>query len=146
MNIDRTLLIKEPWISLICSRDKTWEIRRQGTSVREWIGLTASGSGTVQGTAHLKDVHGPYSAADLAAHEDLHQVPNDWLLGYAGERVSRPSIETSENRSRLYRKVLPVVASSEAKRQFLTFAFGLCIRRPSRIPMSVGNSGWLTPC
>jgi hypothetical protein len=85
MGIDRTLLIKEPWIGLICTREKTWEIRRRDTRVRGWIGLTASGSGTVLGVANLKDVHGPYSTADLSAHEDLHRVPSEWLQDYAGD-------------------------------------------------------------
>lgn len=49
------LFIKEPWISLILSGKKTWEIRSSNTSIRGRIALIASGTGTVVGYADIVD-------------------------------------------------------------------------------------------
>ena len=42
---DRNLMVKEPWISLLLSGEKVWELRRSSTKVRGRVGLTLSGSG-----------------------------------------------------------------------------------------------------
>jgi ASCH domain len=41
------LIIDEPWISLIVSGEKTWEMRSRNTNVRGRIGLIRKGSKTV---------------------------------------------------------------------------------------------------
>ncbi|MBD8246954.1 ASCH domain-containing protein [Xanthomonas campestris] len=40
------LVIDEPWISLILSGQKTWEMRSRATSIRGRIALIKKGSGT----------------------------------------------------------------------------------------------------
>ena len=47
------LIIDEPWISLIVSGEKSWEMRSRDTYVRGRIGLIRKGSKTVIGLADL---------------------------------------------------------------------------------------------
>ncbi len=47
------LLIRQPWIDLILSGKKTWEIRGSRTKIRGTIGLIQSTSGLIVGTADL---------------------------------------------------------------------------------------------
>ena len=61
----RALLIRRPWIDMILSGTKTWEIRGSRTSIRGRIGLIASGSGTVMGVCDLVDCLGPLSATEF---------------------------------------------------------------------------------
>jgi hypothetical protein len=49
----RGLVIDEPWISLIISGEKTWEMRSRNTLVRGRIALIRKGSKTVIGTVDL---------------------------------------------------------------------------------------------
>ena len=81
--VSRTLLVKEPWVSLILDGTKTWEMRRSATSVRGLIGLTPSGSGEVVGTAVLSAVHGPFAVAELDDHIEQHRVDREFLADYA---------------------------------------------------------------
>ena len=71
----RALVIAEPWISLILSGRKTWEMRTRGTTIRGTIGLIRKGSGHIVGTAELVDSLPPLDAAGLAAHNDRHGIP-----------------------------------------------------------------------
>jgi len=47
------LIVDEPWISLIISGKKTWEMRSRNTLVRGSIALIRKGSKTVIGIADL---------------------------------------------------------------------------------------------
>jgi hypothetical protein len=47
------LIIKAPWIDLILSGQKTWEIRGSNTKIRGKIALIQSGTGLIMGTAEL---------------------------------------------------------------------------------------------
>jgi hypothetical protein len=70
------LLVREPWVSLLCQGTKTWELRGSRTHKRGRIALAAAGTGGwVVGGATLVGCHGPLSAAQLAAAEALHCVP-----------------------------------------------------------------------
>src|SRR5438876_7688725 len=51
----KALIIDEPWISMIVSGQKTWEMRSRNTQVRGRIGLIRKGSKTVIGLADLVD-------------------------------------------------------------------------------------------
>lgn len=79
----RTLLIREPWVSMIIGGDKTWELRRSSTRVRGVVGLTPSGSGEIAGRADLVAVHGPFAPKDLREHHDKHRVGDEFLDDYA---------------------------------------------------------------
>lgn len=47
------LIIKSPWIDLILTGKKTWEIRGSNTSIRGTIALIKSGSALILGTVDL---------------------------------------------------------------------------------------------
>ncbi len=67
--------MREPWVSLLVSGAKTWELRGSATHIRGRVALAAAGTGTVVGGATLVACHGPLSAAQLAASEHKHCVP-----------------------------------------------------------------------
>jgi hypothetical protein len=78
----RALVIRDPWVSLILSGEKTWEMRRKDTARRGSIALIKSGSGTIVGVADLVDVLGPFNDAEIVATVEHHRVPllqiDDW--------------------------------------------------------------------
>lgn len=77
MIIERALIIREPWISLILSGEKTWEMRTNWTSVRGWIALARKGTNTIAGLAYLSDCRPPLSALTYDQYFDFHQIPPD---------------------------------------------------------------------
>lgn len=70
----RGLVVRDPWIGLILSGTKTWELRSRATRFRGRFGLIRSGSGLVLGEAKLVDVLGPFSGGDLAASDERHRA------------------------------------------------------------------------
>jgi hypothetical protein len=68
------LIIKEPWISLILSRKKTWELRSRDTRVRGRIALIRKGSGTVIGVAEL--VRHLAQAVTIKTHFERQEASN----------------------------------------------------------------------
>lgn len=69
------LIVAEPWMSLLLSGAKTWEMRTTATAVRGRIALIRKGSGTVVGVAELADSIGPLDAIAWRAHRDKHCIP-----------------------------------------------------------------------
>ena len=69
------LIIKEPWISLILSRKKTWELRSRDTRVRGRIALIRKGSGTVVGVAELVGTLPKLSRSRLISNVKKHRTP-----------------------------------------------------------------------
>lgn len=69
------LIIREPWISLILSRKKTWELRSRDTRVRGRIALIRKGSGTVIGVAELVATLPKLSRSKLISNVKKHQTP-----------------------------------------------------------------------
>lgn len=59
----RALLIRHPWVGMILSGRKIWEIRGSRTAIRGTIGLIPSGSGTIAGVCEIVDCIGPLTAA-----------------------------------------------------------------------------------
>jgi hypothetical protein len=51
--VDRALIVKKPWIDLILSGQKIWEMRSRRTLVRGKIGLIEQGSGLIVGECEL---------------------------------------------------------------------------------------------
>lgn len=80
----RGLRIRGPWIDLILSGGKTWEIRGSATRVRGLIALIESGSGTVVGVAELTGRVGPLTL------EEFHRATRGPIDAppAAGERSS----------------------------------------------------------
>lgn len=73
--VERGLLVREPWLGMILSGGKVWEMRGRATSVRGRVALIRSGSGTVVGTAVLSGCGAAVSAGRMAETIDLHGIP-----------------------------------------------------------------------
>jgi hypothetical protein len=71
------LIIDEPWISLIVSGAKTWEMRSRNTQVRGCIGLIRKGSKKVIGVADLVDTLPKLPTSELRSSFASHRVPED---------------------------------------------------------------------
>ena|ERR1700686_2697292 len=71
------LVVAEPWISLIISGEKTWEMRSRNTRLRGRIGLIRKGSKTIVGVAELVGTLPDLSIAALRASVARHQVPRE---------------------------------------------------------------------
>lgn len=73
--VDRGLLIREPWIGMILSGRKDWEMRGRATRMRGRIALIRSGSGLVVGTARLTGCGEPLTPAGMMANAHRHCIP-----------------------------------------------------------------------
>jgi hypothetical protein len=51
----KAIVIREPYVSLILSGEKTWEMRKAACRYRGLVALISKGSGTVVGTAEIVD-------------------------------------------------------------------------------------------
>lgn len=69
------LIIAEPWISLIISGKKTWEMRSEATNYRGPLSVIRKGSGTVVGVVDLIDCIPGQGEAEYGAAEALHCIP-----------------------------------------------------------------------
>lgn len=77
LNVQRALIIREPWISKILSGEKTWEMRSGPTSLRGWIGLAAQGRAEIVGLVRLVESRMPLSAANYDQYFGEHAIPPD---------------------------------------------------------------------
>jgi hypothetical protein len=66
------LVIRRPWIDLILSGKKIWEIRGTNTEKRGEIALIESGSQYIVGIARLTKVLGPLTLIDFQLHKEKH--------------------------------------------------------------------------
>lgn len=74
--VTKAIIIDEPWISLISSGEKTWEMRKSGCKYRGTVGLIRKGSGQVVGVARIVDSLLPLSTSEAyAAGEPRHRIP-----------------------------------------------------------------------
>jgi len=53
--IEKSLIIKQPWIDLILRGEKVWEMRSRATHIRGRIGLIEQGTGLIIGEGELVD-------------------------------------------------------------------------------------------
>lgn len=72
--VSRALVIDEPWIGMILSGQKTWEMRTKPTQIRGRIGLIRKGSGLVVGTAELTGCLAPLDAAGYHKAAAFHAI------------------------------------------------------------------------
>lgn len=75
MNVNRGLIIADPWIEHILEGRKDWEMRAQATATRGWFGLIRKGSGQVVGIARLVDCGKALSQSEMIANIDHHRIP-----------------------------------------------------------------------
>jgi len=68
------VIIRSPWIEMILSGEKSWEIRGSNTKIRGKIALIRSGSGLVVGRCELVDVVGPLTLAKYQRSTSKHRV------------------------------------------------------------------------
>ncbi|WEJ62188.1 ASCH domain-containing protein [Thiomicrorhabdus lithotrophica] len=97
--IERALIIKQPWIDLILSGKKTWEMRSRPTHIRGKIGLIEQGTGLIVGEADLFGVV-EFQDIDLLAslshnhciydEETLEKWNTAWMLKNA-KRYDKPT-------------------------------------------------------
>jgi len=69
------LVVAEPWVSLIISGEKIWEMRSRNTLVRGRIALIRKGSKTVIGIADLVRTLPKLTPSELKASVVNHRVP-----------------------------------------------------------------------
>jgi hypothetical protein len=72
--VTKGLVIDDPWIELILSGSKTWEMRSTKTSFRSWFGLIRKGSGAVWGVARLDDVGATMTPDEMVATVEKHRI------------------------------------------------------------------------
>lgn len=78
--MDRALIVKKPWIDLILSGEKTWEMRSKPTKITGWIGLIEQGTGFIVGKAFLTSGWCKPSTQELIENHSKHLVDNTALL------------------------------------------------------------------
>ena len=75
----KALIIDTPWIDLILSGQKVWEMRSRVCSIRGRIGLIRKGSKQIFGFADLVDSLGPFTEHELRQRRDKHAITEDRL-------------------------------------------------------------------
>lgn len=92
MRVRKGLIIDAPWISLILSGQKDWEMRSTGTAHRGWFGLIWKGMGSVYGVARLT------SAGDALGTEQMieafrhHRIPEEMIRSGVVSKWNTPWI------------------------------------------------------
>jgi hypothetical protein len=90
MRVNKGLVIDAPWISLILSGQKDWEMRSTGTTHRGWFGLIWKGMGSVYGVARLTGVGAPLSMEEMVEVFEHHRIPEEMIRSGAVAKWNRP--------------------------------------------------------
>lgn len=77
---DRALIVRKPWINLILSGEKTWEMRAKKTKIRGRIGLIEAGAGLIVGEVSIVDSLDPIDINEADNFIELHRVEDTNLL------------------------------------------------------------------
>ncbi|MDL2398454.1 ASCH domain-containing protein [Rhizobium mayense] len=88
--VSKGLVIDAPWISLILSGHKDWEMRSTRTSHRGWFGLIWKGMGCVYGVARLSGAGDPLSPDEMVATFEHHRIPEDMIRSGVVAKWNRP--------------------------------------------------------
>lgn len=86
----KALIIRSPWIDLILSGTKTWEMRTKPTSIRGRIALIKAKSGLIYGTAELVESLPALSLERLRETQAFHGIPEDQLESAMENRWTTP--------------------------------------------------------
>jgi len=79
--MQKGLIVRQPWIDLILDRMKPWEIRGSNTSVRGRIWLIQSGTKHIVGQASLVDSF-PLTQLKFEMNRHFHRVPETFPIRY----------------------------------------------------------------
>ena len=88
--VSKGLVIDAPWISLILSGQKDWEMRSTGTSHCGWFGLIWKGMGSVYGVARLTGAGDPMSPQEMIEAFEHHRIPEEMIRSGAVAKWNRP--------------------------------------------------------
>lgn len=77
--ISRALIVAEPWLDLILSGKKIWEMRSRSTKLRGWVGLIRKGSGKVVGAVKITGSGDALDTNAMLANHDRHLIPVDTI-------------------------------------------------------------------
>lgn len=88
--VTKALIVDQPWIDLILSGRKTWEMRGTGTSHRGWFGLIRKGSGQVVGAARMTGSGAALTQAEMIATMDRHHIPEHMIRSGAVAKWTTP--------------------------------------------------------
>lgn len=77
--VRKGLVIDAPWISLILSGQKDWEMRSTGTAHRGWFGLIWKGMGSVYGVARLTGAGDALSPEQMIEAFQHHRIPEEMI-------------------------------------------------------------------
>lgn len=80
-NLERGLIIDSPYIDLILSGDKIWEMRTKKTKIRGKIGLIKKGSGLIFGECEIVDSLEEITLEEAECLKNFHAVEDVSLLG-----------------------------------------------------------------
>lgn len=75
------LVIRSPWIDLILTGNKTWEMRTRPTSIRGRIALIKAGSGLIVGTAELVECLPALTHERMTETQHYHAIPEAQIEG-----------------------------------------------------------------
>jgi hypothetical protein len=83
----KALIIKEPFLSYIFEKRKSWEIRGNDTKIRGRIGLIGSGTGMILGECEINGSYGPLEYIELInlkyiTEEEKNNLKQDRKLPY----------------------------------------------------------------
>ncbi len=76
----RGLIIREPYVYMVASGAKRWEVRKYNTRVRGYVALISRGY--LYGFANLVDVF-KIKTGELKKYRHMHKVPDSFLDKYA---------------------------------------------------------------
>lgn len=111
IEIKKGLIIKQPWIELILSGEKTWEMRTgtakgKGPKHRGPVALIQQGTGLIVGVANMVDVLPAMSIPELMQHQDKHRInylntpeAAKWVTPWVLEDVKRIKPVSYEKKS-----------------------------------------------
>lgn len=78
--MERALIVRQPWVDLILSGEKTWEMRSRPTNVRGRIGIIEQGTGLVVGEVSITGVIKNISRDTAFMQKNRHRVDDLELL------------------------------------------------------------------
>lgn len=138
----KALIIREPWISLILSGEKTWEMRSTNLRHRGLIGLIRQGSGLVVGVARVTDCLPALSREAYAANFVKHRIPpaeqaaafdRGWRVPWVLSEV-RALSSAVPYRHKSGAQSWVVLAEEEAAAVTAQLADGRSVPRPAAVP------------